>query len=88
MIARGLGILDFLAAVSIIFLAFDVKNFAIVMALILIVKSLIFITSFASWIDLLSGIFIIISAFFGFNVVLWIVFLWLLQKAVVSWFTD
>ncbi|HLC62704.1 MAG TPA: hypothetical protein VJJ21_00120 [Candidatus Nanoarchaeia archaeon] len=88
MIARFLGILDFLTAISIVFLAFGAEGFAVLMALILLVKSLIFITSFASWIDILSGIGILVCVYSGFNPILWIVFLWLLQKAVVSWFSE
>ncbi|HLC58196.1 MAG TPA: hypothetical protein VJH95_06490 [Candidatus Nanoarchaeia archaeon] len=88
MLAKLLGAADLLAAVSIIFLALGVfKGFAIIMALILIVKSLVFITAFASWIDILAGVFILVSAFYGFNIVLWVAFVWLVQKAVVSFFT-
>ena len=67
MIARFLGVLDFFTAISIIFLAFGFEGFAVLMALILLVKSLIFITSFASWIDILSSLGIFLCVGYGFN---------------------
>lgn len=84
-----LGLVDFLAAVSIVFLAAGLwPGLVAVMAVLLMIKSIAFITSFASWVDILVAGVMLYAAFYGFVVVLWIGAVWLLQKAVVSWFAE
>ena len=69
MLEKLLGLIDLLAAISIVLLAFDVGHgFATVMMVLLIIKSLVFITSFASWVDLASGAVIGITIFYGINI--------------------
>ncbi len=85
MIAKLLGIIDFLAALSIILLKFNVaESFAIVIALMLLVKSILFISDIVSIIDIGAVVFIILAIFGIFNIVTWIIFFWLLQKAIFS----
>ena len=85
MIAKLLGIIDFLAAFSIVLLKFNLaETFATVIAIILLIKALLFITDIISIFDIISVVFIFLAIFGIFNVVTWIAFFWLLQKAIFS----
>jgi len=84
-----LGVVDFLAALSIVFFAVGLwPGFAAVMAVLLLIKSFAFITSFASWVDILVAGMMVYAVFYGFIVVLWMGAVWLLQKAIVSWLAE
>ena len=84
-----LGLIDLLAGISIILLFFGASpGFAIFVAILLIIKSLAFIGAFASWIDLVSSVIIILSAVYGTSIFLWIVFLWLMQKFIFTMFFE
>lgn len=85
MIVQLFGILDILAALSIVLLKFKLFNiFALALGIYLVIKGLLFIKSLVSWIDLICGIIIIISYFGFFSILSWIVALWLLQKGAFS----
>lgn len=89
MLAKMLGLVDFLVFLSIVLFAFGIgPGFVVVMAVLLLIKAAAFITSFASWIDILVAGVMLYAAFYGFIIVLWIGAVWLLQKAVVSWFAE
>lgn len=85
MIVQLFGILDVLAALSVVLLKFKIFSvMALALGLYLIIKGLIFIKSVISWIDLACGIIIIISYIGFFSILSWIVALWLVQKGVFS----
>ena len=85
MIVQLFGLLDIIAALSVVLLKFDIFIWlSLVLGIYLIIKSLIFIKSLASWIDLICGIVIIISYIGFFSILSWIVALWLAQKGLFS----
>lgn len=85
MLVRLLGIIDLLAAICIVLLRFNIgEKFALVIAILLLTKSVIFLTSFVSFIDILSGIFLILAAYGHYYFFTWFFALWLLQKAFFS----
>jgi len=89
MLAKLLGFIDLLGAISIVLLFFGIgQGFAVFMAILIILKSLAFITAFASWIDFISGALMLIAVYFGASVFLVIVLLWLLQKFFFSLFSE
>jgi hypothetical protein len=84
---KALGILDFLAGISLVFLKFGLlENIALILGIYLIVKSIIFIKSLASIFDLISGILIVLAAHGMFFPFTWLVAVWLLQKGIFSLF--
>ena len=85
MIVQLFGILDVLAALSVVLLKLDIFVWiSLFLGVYLIIKSLIFFKSVASWIDLICGIVIIVSFFGFFSVLSWVVALWLAQKGFFS----
>lgn len=85
MIVKLLGVLDLLAAIFLILLRWNIgSNIALVLGILLGIKSLIFFYNWASVIDIIS-VGILIAASFGFYFYFsWIFSLWLLQKAFFS----
>ena len=82
MIIKLLGALDVLIAVFLfVFLKYGtISNIFIILVILLMIKSLITIKDVFSVLDLISSI-IIIAALLSFtNVLVWIVFFWLLIK--------
>ena len=62
-----------------------IEVFAIGLAIYIIIKSLIFIADWASIVDLAGGIFLILMASFGFNhIIFWVFVIWFLQKGFLS----
>ena len=89
MLAKLLGFIDLFGAISIVMLFFGAgQGFAVLMAILIILKSLAFITAFASWIDFISGVIMLIAVYFGTSVFLFVVLLWLLQKFFFSLFSE
>jgi len=82
-----LGAVDVLTGISLILLKFNLlKQFAIIMAFLLLIKSLMFLGNFASFIDIFCVV-VIGAAFFGFyGTLTWIVVVWLIQKGIFSLF--
>jgi hypothetical protein len=88
MIVKLLGLIDLLAAVFIILLRFNIGgSIALVIAILLLIKSFIFLRSFVSIIDILSGVFLLLAIYGHYYFFTWLFALWLLQKAVVSIFS-
>ena len=88
MIIKLLGLIDLLAAIFIILLRFHIgESIAFIVAILLILKSVIFLTSFVSLIDIISGIFLLLAVYGHYYFFTWIFALWLLQKAVISLFS-
>ncbi|MFH1455877.1 MAG: hypothetical protein ABIF40_02920 [archaeon] len=82
-----LGAIDILAGLSLLLLKFGLfEPFAWVMLILLTIKSLPFITSFASIVDLLAAAFILLAIFGTFNAISVLAILWLLQKGLFSFF--
>tara|TARA_Y100000034_G_C6759867_1_gene338355 strand:+ start:378 stop:644 length:267 start_codon:yes stop_codon:yes gene_type:complete len=87
MVVKLFGVLDFIAVVMFILAQWSIwDKFAIVVAIYLIVKALIFITTFASWIDLIAGIYLLLVVFDVHSFFSVIFILWLGQKAFFSLF--
>ena len=85
MIVQLFGLLDIIAALSVVLLKFDIFIWlSLVLGIYLIIKSLIFIKSLASWIDLICGIGMIISFIGFFSGFSWLVLIWLIQKGIFS----
>ncbi|MFH1210012.1 MAG: hypothetical protein V1663_04455, partial [archaeon] len=62
------------------------KQFALIMAFLLLIKSLMFLGNLVSFIDIFCVI-VIVFAFMGFyGVITWIVVVWLIQKGIFSLF--
>lgn len=84
MIVKLFGLLDILAGISLFLLKFGfLKYFALVLAIYLIVKGVMFF-GFPGVMDIFSGIVIIIAIFSVFNVVYYIFIIWLVQKGLIS----
>lgn len=83
-----LGIVDLLAGLSLILLKFNLlKQFALIVGLVLLIKSLMFLGNIASFIDIIA-VAVIVLAFFGvYGIVSWISVVWLVQKGLFSLLT-
>ena len=80
------GILDILAAIQLILLKFNISLSFVPWALAIytILKSLIFIKAFVSWIDLAAGVVFVFALLGVSNALIWIAAFWLLQKGFFS----
>lgn len=88
MIVKLLGLIDLLAAVFIILLRFNIgRSIALIIAILLLIKSLIFLRSFVSFIDILSGVFLLLAIYGHYYFFTWLFVLWLGQKAIISLFS-
>ena len=87
MLIKVFGLMDLLAAIV---FASAQWGFGLylgkIIAIYLIVKSLLFITDFASWVDLLAGAYLLLVVFGVHSIFSVIFILWLLQKAIFSLF--
>ncbi|MBU2634187.1 MAG: hypothetical protein KJ674_02995 [Nanoarchaeota archaeon] len=79
-----LGVVDLLAAFSLILLKFGLlKQFAIIIGLILLVKSLVFF-NIVGFIDIIA-VFVMALAFMGISgIITWVFVVWLIQKGLFS----
>ncbi len=80
-----LGIMDLVTALMFILVQWDIGiKIGIFCAIYLIVKSIIFISDFTSWVDLVAGIYLFLILF-GIHSAFSVVFIiWLLQKGFFS----
>lgn len=86
-IVQFLGFMDFLAAVSLILLRFNIgEGLAYFFGIWLLIKGVIFIKSFAGIIDLICAIIIFFALYGYINILTILVILWLLQKSIFSFF--
>lgn len=83
-----LGILDILAGVTLFSLKFSsfFLPIAFLFGVYLIIKSLIFFKTFASVVDILVGIIIILATLGEYNILTYLSIVWLLQKGLLSLF--
>ncbi len=88
MIVKVLGVLDIAAALVMVGLGFwDLKIAGLVLAAMLGLKALVFISEkFASLLDLGAVVFLVLAAFGYHNVITYLFALWLLQKGIRSLF--
>ena len=82
-----LGFMDFLAAVVLILLRFDMaQGFGIFFGIFLLIKGLIFIKSLAGILDILAGIIMLLAAYGHISFLTVLAVVWLLQKSLFSLF--
>lgn len=87
MIVKLFGIMDLVAAAVFILVQWGFgANFALFVALYLILKSLLFLPDFASVIDLIAGIYLILVIYNIHDIFSTIFIIWLLQKSFFSLF--
>jgi len=87
MLLKILGFLDFVAAISVFLLKFDIAlGFAWFAVIYLLIKGGITIKCWASIIDVISAIIIIFTIFKGFNIFSGLVIVWLIYKGFTSLF--
>lgn len=88
LLVKILGALDLLGGVLFISLNYGLgEEIALVVAIAIIIKSLVFIKAFASYMDLIVGIILLAGAlgyYYGF---IWLFSIWLFQKAFFSFFS-
>lgn len=85
MLVKLLGVLDLLGAVLIILLNWGIgSKIGFAVAVLLGIKSLIFLCNWASIIDLVSVSILVLAAFGHYYSFSWLFALWLLQKAFFS----
>ncbi len=89
MVVKILGIVDLLAALSILLLKFNItpKIMVLTLAAYLIIKGVIFIKSLTSWADIAAGIIMILAFYGWFNILTWAAAVWLTQKGLISLFS-
>ncbi len=85
MIVKLFGVVDLLAAVCLILLKWGIgSKIGLVLAIFLCVKGLIFFYNWASVVDLISVLVLVLAAFGYYFSFSWLFSLWLLQKAFFS----
>ncbi len=85
MLLKIFGMLDILAAFSFYLAYFGVlERLTIVLAVLVILKAIVFFTDISSFMDLVAGFFLVLVFFGVFNVVSVILSIWLLQKGIFS----
>lgn len=87
MIVKLFGALDLLGGISLILLKWGIgSNIALVLGILLGIKSLIFFYNWASMIDLVCVLFLVLASFGFYFSFSWLFALWLFQKAFFSLF--
>ncbi len=85
MLVKLLGILDLLGAVFIVLLRWNIgAEIALVISVLLGIKALIFLKSWASIIDLASVVILVLAVFGHYYFFSWLFSIWLIQKAAFS----
>ena len=86
-IVKIMGAMDFLSAIALILLHYNVIHFqlGIIFACYLIFKGIIFMGDFASIVDLLCGVYMVLMLFHIHFFMTWVFFVWEMQKVVFSW---
>ncbi|MBS3156993.1 hypothetical protein J4442_02355 [Candidatus Woesearchaeota archaeon] len=87
MIVKFLGVMDIIVGIAFILAQWSFGyHIGLILAIYVIIKALIFITDFASIIDLIGGIYLLLIIF-GVHQIFAVVFLlWFLQKGFFSLF--
>lgn len=87
MIVKILGIIDILIALTFVIAQWNFGYYlGLVLAIYIIIKSLIFITDFASAVDLIGGIYLLLIVFNIHHIFAVVFLLWFLQKGFFSLF--
>ncbi|MBI4155039.1 hypothetical protein HY498_03065 [Candidatus Woesearchaeota archaeon] len=87
MILQLFGVMDILSGIVLGLNYFGYfKEIGLIFALYLLIKSIIFIKGFASWVDLLTFIVFLLVIYGSYGMWVWIFVLWLLQKGIFSFF--
>lgn len=87
MLAKIMGVIDILMAFSLILIKFNLYiKFLIILTILVAIKALIFFSNFASIADLICVVIVVTSLFIGANFLLILVFIWFLQKGLLSLF--
>ncbi|MEK6941015.1 MAG: hypothetical protein AABW49_03895 [Nanoarchaeota archaeon] len=84
MLLKLLGAIDLMTGISVVLVKFDINIFATLFLVIFAIKSVIFITNPASWIDIIALIIFVLVIFGVFNIITWLAVIWVLQKGIVS----
>lgn len=85
MIIYLFGLLDILAGISLLLLKFNVDFYGLIFASYLVVKGIIFLRYLVSIADIIAGLTFFYAIYTGhFNIVSYIVIIWLIQKGVFS----
>ena len=79
------GLIDIVAALLFVLLKYSIGE-SIVWYVIafLVVKSLMFLRNFVSYLDLVSSVFLVLAVFNVYTAFTWVAMLWLLQKGFFS----
>ena len=87
MIVKFLGVMDIIAGITFILAQWNFGYYVgLILAIYIVIKSLIFITDFASIIDLIGGVYLLLIIF-GIHEIFAVVFLlWFVQKGFFSLF--
>ncbi len=85
MILWILGLLDILSGIffGLSYFGFF-KEITVIFAIYLLIKSIIFIKGFASWIDIITAIIMFLVIYGLHDIWIWIFVMWLLQKGFFS----
>ncbi len=87
MLVYVFGLLDILAGVVLLLLKFKVFLLPMLaLALLLAIKSLFYLGDFASWIDLMSVVMILLAIIGYYPLLNYAFVLWLVQKGIRSFF--
>ncbi len=85
MIVKLFGLLDFLGGIFLILLNWNIgNNIGLILGVLLGIKGLIFFYNWASVVDLISVLFLVLACFGYYFSFSWIFAFWLLQKAFFS----
>ena len=80
-----LGVIDLITAIFYILAVYNIGiNIALVLAVILMVKALLFIKSWSSWVDLIVGGYLFLIIYDVSTIFAFIGFVWLIQKSFFS----
>ena len=81
-----LGLLDIIAGLALLSLSFTdfFASLALVLAIYLLIKSLVFLKTFASIVDIIVVIFFFLAFADIYNIMTYLSVIWLLQKGILS----
>jgi len=87
MLLKLYGLLDLASGIVLLLLRFNISKIAdFILAFYLVAKSLYYIKSLASIVDILAAVFIVLAALGIYNILSYLFAIWLLQKGISSIF--
>ncbi len=85
MIVKILGLMDVISGIVLGLAYYELfGQIAVICALYLLIKGIIFFGSFATWIDLITAIVFFLVIYGVSGVWVWIFIIWLMQKGIFS----